>query len=506
MIPLPNKIQKLQGNLNLENGFVLDLGPYENLTHLISKHLKTIGQIHEISHTAAVFSVIQDDSVQEEGYVLMIGREHVLLKVASEAGVFYGLMTLLQYVVQKPIRCVTIEDAPRHAYRGVMLDVSRHFVPVQAIKQVLDIMGYMKLNRFHWHLTDDHGWRIQLECLERIGKEAEGPFNEISSQGYYTLEEVKEIIEYASERMIQILPEIDMPGHMTGLLVHYPELACFPRDFSISTGAGIHEDVLCAGKQTTYDQMYAILTEVAEIFPYEIIHIGGDEVPKSKWIQCEHCRSYAKAHNIETPKALQTHFMQSMVKHINRLGKKVLLWNDALMEASLDGDVIGEFWMTMEKKEAIHTLEERNPIIDANFKHYYLDYPIEMIGLRKTYEYKSIFESSQLMGIESPLWTEWVSDQTIMDQRLYPRLFAVAESAWTTESNKFYVDFLLRLRALEPTLHHMGIHLPDESQYDVGLFKKASVSFKHINRMMDIKTVMTALKLKKDNEVRLLDE
>ncbi|MFV0467165.1 MAG: beta-N-acetylhexosaminidase [Lachnospiraceae bacterium] len=507
IIPLPKEMVCTGGELCTNGSMQLDLGEFSDLTEVFVEKLTQLLQWNIATHNESTPIMVtkKNAALAKEAYILKISKKQVRIEASTEHGIYYGFLTFLQHAVsEKNIPCVEIHDGPKHEYRGFMLDCSRHFIPMTEILKLIDNASEMKMNRFHWHLTDDQGWRLAIAAMpELTSKEPEG-VDIISTRGYYSKQEILDVVKYAKKRMVEIVPEIDIPGHTLGLLHHHPELACIPGQFTIATSPGISEDVLCPGKDTTYQVLYTILDEVAELFPYPVIHIGGDEVPKSRWLDCEDCRKKAKEEDMSTPKELETYFLQTIVDYLNAQGKTVMLWNDALMDHGIHGNVICEFWMTQDT-DKLDDLVDYYPVIDANFNYYYLDYPIEIISLKKTYEYVSIFRKNELRGLighECPIWTELIDSREVLYDRVYPRLFAAGEGGWTEDDQKSYTDFINRLSKLDAWFKSKGIILPDMQRYDVKGMKKSKVMIKHYARMINLKTIKIAMKMKKQNHLK----
>lgn len=396
--------------------------------------------------------VIDAKQKNAEGYRLDIDSNGVVLSAATEQGIFYGMQTLKQldeeYSGELPF--VGITDFPKYPYRGYMLDCSRHFFSIELIKKQIDIMALLKLNKFHWHLTDDQGWRIQIDkypLLTEIGsKRAQTAGDGKKVEGFYTKNEIREIVAYCADRFIDIVPEIDMPGHFKAALAAYPQYSCRQENIKVGEGFGISPDILCGGNDAAYEFCYDILDEVAELFPYKYIHLGGDEALKLYWLQCPECQRKMAENGLKNEEELQGYFMSKMVAHLNKKGRTVINWNDGMLGGNLSGDIAVQYWKESRlckdvvKKESAKGRE----IILSPFFSFYLDYPHGMTALKKTYNYKIDDDiASNVIGMEAPLWTEHVKNEKTVWEMTYPRLAALAEISWNDRQN--YQSFLTRL-------------------------------------------------------------
>lgn len=387
-----------------------------------------------------------------EVYKLDIGSSGVTISAASAQGLFYGRQTLKQLEEEygEALPLLSITDFPKYSYRGYMLDCSRHFFPVTLIKKQIDIMALLKLNKFHWHLTDDQGWRMQTDkypLLTEIGsKRAQTAGDGKKVEGFYTKEEIREVVAYCAERFIDVVPEIDMPGHFKAALAAYPQYSCRQEDIKIGEGFGISPDILCAGKEEAYEFCFNILDEVAELFPYKYIHLGGDEALKLYWLQCPDCQRKMAENGLKNEEELQGYFMSKMTEYLNKKGRTVINWNDGMLGGNLSGDIAVQYWKESKVCKDVVRKEgaKGREIILSPFFSFYLDYPHGMTPLKKTYNYKIDDEiASNVIGMEAPLWTEHVKDEKTVWEMTYPRLAALAEISWSGKQD--YKSFLTRL-------------------------------------------------------------
>ncbi|MHA1848795.1 MAG: beta-N-acetylhexosaminidase [Promethearchaeota archaeon] len=427
----------------------------------------------------------QDPVIGREGYKLSISPKSIDIVANSENGVFNGLQTLRQLFppeVEKKnpeplkklvIPCMDVVDYPRFKWRGFMLDVCRHFFDMPVIKQMLDALALLKMNVFHWHLTNDQGWRIEIKKypkLIEIGskrKESQiGGFmskktDGIPHEGYYSQEDVKGVIHHAGKNFITIIPEIEMPGHCMAALAAYPELSCTGGPFEVSTFSGIKKDVFCAGKEAVFEFLENVLDEVIELFPSKIIHVGGDEVPKQRWRECPDCQARMKKEGIKDEDGLQTYFINRIVKYLAAKGKQAMGWNE-ILDPKLDPSAIVQYWIRDEKKLINHLRKGRDAVM-SHFFHVYLDYNHGVNTLKNCYNYNPFLKGLEekyrkhVLGIEAPMWTEFAATPEHMQMFVFPRLVAIAENNWTIPRNKDFPSFKARLEVFLKRLDAMEI-------------------------------------------------
>ncbi|MCR4925871.1 MAG: beta-N-acetylhexosaminidase, partial [Clostridiales bacterium] len=415
-----------------------------------------------------------------EGYSLFVSEEGVKIIASTQKGLFYARKTLEQLIMQygNQLPYVSVIDEPRYEHRGFMLDCARHFWTVEEIKKMVEAAAMFKMNKFHWHLSDDQGFRIQIEkypLLTGIGARRKGDnfgrilVNDKVHSGYYTKDQVKEIVDFCSERYIDVIPEIDMPGHITAVLAAYPEYSCFNERPEVANKNGIFKNVLCAGKEKTFRFVCDILEEIAELFPYEYIHIGSDEIKTANWKNCPHCQKKMAENDLVNEIQLQAYFENRVINFLKSKGKKTILWNDALYSGKIDDSATIQFWL--DRKALWQKWANRgNRIIVSDFFHYYADYPFEMTPLKKTYEYnpsdnKALDEIGRrnIAGVEAAIWTEFIDNFEKLSFQCYPRFSAIAETGWTNPQRKNYIDFASRFVAVKEKLSEKGIEAADIS-------------------------------------------
>jgi hexosaminidase len=414
-----------------------------------------------------------------EGYEIDIQPQTILVQANNDKGLFWAVQTLRQLIPMEmssvvEIPCLQIKDAPQYAWRSNMLDVSRHFFSVDFLKKHIDLLSLYKINTFHWHLTDDQGWRIAIKKYPKLTslggwrKEADGS----SHGGFYTQKQIKDVVNYAQQRNITVIPEIEMPGHTMAAIVAYPELSCRKKQLEVASYFGVINDVYCAGQEKTYQFCQEVLTEVLALFPSKYIHIGGDEVPKFRWQQCPVCQQKMKAQGLKDEHELQSYFIRRMQKFLQSKGRVLIGW-DEIMEGGADKNAIIEVWRGQEKaKEAI---ANGNAIIQT----LYLDGPPASLTLQKSFAFDPSVtgDNKKVLGADCPLWTEWVTEYNA-EYMLYPRVQAFAERLWNDKTS--YPDFRKRLRRHYERMDKMQVlfgaedknllatqlkYLPDEKQW-----------------------------------------
>jgi hexosaminidase len=355
-----------------------------------------------------------------------------------------------------------------------MLDEARYFLGKSAVIKVLDWMALLKLNKFHWHLTEDQGWRIQIDKypkLTEIGSKRNGTplyrnenkeLDGKEHSGFYTKEDIKEIVEYAKHRYIDIIPEVEMPGHSVAALTAYPELSCKGGPFEVSNYWGVHKDVFCLGNPQTNTFLKNILQEVMDLFPYEYIHTGGDEVPKDRWSNCPKCQEKIKNEKINDEHGLQVNFTNEITEFLANKGRKNVVWNE-LTDERLDSRTVIQFWRG--SFESIFCfLEKGGSAIISPSNYYYVDVAYHKTSLKKAYNYEPLPSSLEtkigknIIGIEAELWGEVFNSQEKMEYCAFPRVFAIAESAWTRSNNKDYPRFIKSVEYFERLWKKLGIN------------------------------------------------
>ena len=425
----------------------------------------------------AIILAVDSTMGHPEGYKLQITPEKVLLTGGSEAGVFYGIQTIHKALpilkdgkVATALPAGTVTDFPRFRYRGFMIDVGRHFFPVSYLKQMIDLMALHNINYFHWHLTEDQGWRIEIKKypkLTEIGSKRDSTiidwetkkFDGKPHSGFYTQDEAREIVRYAADRFITVVPEIDLPGHTTAALASYPELGCTGGPYKVLCSFGVFPDVLCAGNDQTLQFTKDVLDEIMDIFPSEYIHIGGDECPKSRWEKCPKCQAKIKELGIKAlPKhskenQLQTYFMSELEKEINAHGRRMLGW-DEVLEGGLTPNSTIMSWRGIQG--GIEAARQHHDVIMTPIQRLYFSNPRinKMTGfewMNRVYNFEPVpaeltdAEKKFVIGTQGCIWTEWTADSTKMEWQILPRMAALSEIQWTLPEHKNFERFMERL-------------------------------------------------------------
>ena len=507
IIPQPENISLLKGQFKLNKGTKI-------VTNLTGRDFKVLNQYtsevlkHPLAYAKnpsqqGVFRLICKgtaqqaaqamDSVRLQGYELEVTPKGVTIQALTPTGLFYGLQTVRQLEKDGQIACVKVKDAPRFAYRGLMIDCSRHFWTKDFLKKQIDAMAYFKLDRFHWHLTDGGGWRMEVKKYPRLTEETayrtesdwtkwwNGKNRQYSPDprrlvcwkgmnihgGYYTQDDIKEIVDYAAARHITIIPEIEMPGHSDEVVYAYPELSC--------TGKPYTQSDLCVGKEQTYTFMANVLKEVMRLFPSKYIHIGGDEAERRTWKTCPDCQRVMKDYHLKDVAELQSHFTHRIERFLNDNGRKLLGW-DEIMEGTLAPNAAVMSWRGTEAgltaaKSGHHVVMAPQEFCYLNM---YQDDPMTepkaqggYTRLEKTYNYDPIpaaYKGTSLEkyidGVQGCVWTEFIEKPDHLEYMIYPRLLALAETGWTKQRTG-YADFRQRVITATDVLKRAGYNAFD---------------------------------------------
>lgn len=479
IIPQPKKIEKISGNFSIEQGNVIFCEEQfkkqaDRFAQMVEKCANiTLTFTDEIDAANIIFT--RDEQACAESYFIMLSQGVATIKCADAAGCFYAVETLRQlFCLDTPrekLSCVHcyIEDSPKYVHRGLMLDICRHFFDTDTIMQIIDIMSQVKLNKLHLHLSDDQGFRIQIDkypLLNTIGSVRNGSEvvkngkryvdDEVIS-GFLTKQDVKKLVAYAAERNVEIIPEIDLPGHFVAALAAYPHLSCVGQVAEVRKQWGISKDILCAGNDETYTFVCDILDEVADLFPSRWFHLGGDEAPKDRWCNCKLCRDRLSSLNLADFDELQTYMVDVFRKHLEEKGKTVICWNDGMTESS-DKNIVMQVWKPFTTKQGAREANNGRKVIMSPALRTYFDYPYAMTPLAKTWRYnplKGVKKKfvNNILGVEGCLWTEYIADTDKLFFNLLPRLDALAECAWGYRG----ANFSKRLRKRFEIYDQMGL-------------------------------------------------
>ena len=467
----------------------------------IPQKVKYLSGASKIDNNTPV-NYIENPEIKHEGYNLLINDNKIEITYSDEAGKFYALQTLKQIKATCGGTCdnLEIEDYPRFSHRGFMLDCARHFFPLDDIKKVIDSAAFLKLNVFHWHITDDQGWRLPVKkhplLTEIGGKRKNSIFGGHDEKSEYaaafTEEDIKEIVDYCKERFINVIPEIDMPGHTTSILAVYPNLGCTGEKVEVGMKEGVYDTVLCLGNPDSISLVHDILDTVCELFPGKYVHIGGDEAPRKKWSKCPKCQEKLKSLGTDDINKLQDYFIKDVADYLKTKGKIAITWNESLKGNVLGkDDVIVQRWDDKQNL-SIAFAEKGGKVIEADFFHYYCDYPYGMTPVKKTYDYDPACNCKNPLGVEAELWTEYVRSFDDICEKFYPRISAMAESAWTSESNKNYNSFVSRHEALRKSFEEMGIKIVPVSDWSLSPIKRVKNIFDFFKGSVNFKTLKDA--------------
>lgn len=408
---------------------------------------------------SSVISLNVDKKMElpEEGYRLDITSDGIRIEAPTNKGIFYGVQSLLQLIEPNTadrtavVPLLSIEDFPRFGWRGVMLDVSRTFMSVNLVKRYIELMSSYKLNVLHLHLTDDQGWRVEIKKYPRltsVGSKFDPEFNEMG--GYYTQEDIKELVAYADRRNVTIVPEIDLPGHTCAAIAAYPDLSCRslrPTIHPFVMGPGIHEEILCAGKPEVYDFIYGVLDELIALFPSEYIHIGGDEAPKKEWKQCSHCQKMMKENGLDNEEELQSHFVKQIGSYLAGKGRKLIGWDEIMEGGKLRGDEAIMYWRGWEGKQVADYAKRDFKIVSSPTSYCYFDYPHSSINTQRVYSFEPVpadipaDKRDNYIGVQANFWSHLDRAENRIDNQLFPRLFALSEVGWTAPDRKDWNRF-----------------------------------------------------------------
>ena len=509
VLPMPQNIQLQQGEPFVLNGDVQILAGegLQQEAEFLQAYLKDLTDLtlpiasKREKKVSYIELAVSPKVTEKEGYVLSINKKGVTIAGGSAAGVFYGIQTLRKSLVpdnnskvySQDFPAVVITDSPRFSWRGMHLDCSRHFFPVAFVKKFLDLLAMHNMNVFHWHLTDDQGWRIEIKKwpkLITIGSQRSGTIigtnsdidDKIPYGGYYTQQEAREIVAYAAARHITVVPEIDMPGHMLAALASYPELGCTGGPYQVGHYWGVYKDVLCVGNEKVYQFVEDVLTEIMDIFPSEVIHIGGDETPTDKWQQCQKCQTVnaklgASASSTEefsplTSKLspLQAHFTKRVFDFLTAHNRRALGWDEILDGSPQDAMIMS--WRGSEP--GAKAAETGHDVIMTPTTHCYFDYqqvedvlfepsrcggfiPIEKVySLDPAPDSLSVEAKKHILGTQANLWSEYMTNEDMVEYQALPRMSALAEVQWSQPGRKDFEAFKQRLTRLTELFGRYG--------------------------------------------------
>lgn len=481
IIPQPSQIEEVKGPaFTLDAHIVIYSDPgFEQEAAILKQLIREqtgleLNQVMQSMPGPAI--VLKKVDLVDEAYNLSINSDHIRIEAGSGAGILHGSQTLAQMlpadkqVISLPL--LEIKDEPHFSHRGLLLDCSRHFWSVEVVKKYIDVLSRYKMNVLHWHLTEDQGWRAEIEAYPRLTEvgawrtEADGS----RYGGFYIKEEMEGVVDYAAERHITVIPEIEMPGHSLAALSAYPHLACTDGPFEVTPEWGVFKDVYCAGNDSTFLFLENVLTEIMEIFPSKYIHIGGDESPKFRWENCDKCQARMQAEGLEDEHALQSYFIRRIQAFLQESGRELIGW-DEILEGGLAEGAVVQSWRGMQG--GIDAAKAGNQAIMSPTSHCYLDYGLQKIDLETIYGFDPLpaelnaKEQSYIIGGECNMWTEHVPDEANLDSKVLPRMIGLAEVLWSYNPDREYEEFTQRLEAHYPFL---------QQRFNVG-FEKIPIAF-----------------------------
>jgi len=483
IIPAPNQLESAEGYFILNINCGIDYTEDFNVSAQFLKTFIENGSAIELKGKGNIRFVKDTTITHNEGYKLQILPHEILIHASSDKGAFYAVQTLRQLLppefengtfVKKEIalKCLTITDAPRFSYRGMHLDVGRHMFSVDFIKKYIDALAMLKMNTFHWHLTEDQGWRIEIKKYPKlqevaayrketlIGHYSDQPhrFDGQRYGGFYTQDEIKEIVAYATNNHVTIIPEIELPGHSQAAIAAYPELGCLGEQVEVATKWGVFEEIYCP-KEETFAFLEDVLDEVLELFPSEYIHIGGDEAPKTRWKNCGHCQNVIAENNLKDEHELQSYFIKRIEAYLNSKDRQIIGW-DEILEGGLAPNATVMSWRGI--NGAVEAAKQGHNVVMTPTSHCYFDYyqsdsdqePLAIGGylpLEKVYEFDpvpsqlSASESAYVLGAQGNVWTEYMPNSKQVEYMVFPRILAMSEVVWSSNDNKSYSNFITRL-------------------------------------------------------------
>ena len=484
IIPAPVEVTMGKGQFKLDRNtlIIVDNNRLERSVHFLNDYLyryygfRLNRGIISTGSFSINLNISGGESKKDGGYSLTIAKNGVTISGNDETGVFYGIQSLIQLIPPENdlyLPFLTIHDEPRFSYRGMHLDVGRHLFPLNFIKKYIDYLALHKYNTFHWHLTEDQGWRIEIKqyplltkvgsCRERTlkGRYGSNVYDNVKYCGFYSQKEVKEIVQYAANRYITVIPEIEMPGHSTAALASYPFLGCTKGLYKVMDTWGVLDDVYCAGNDSTFIFLQNVLDEVMQLFPSKYIHIGGDECPKERWKTCPLCQKRIREEHLKDEHALQSYFIQRIEKYLNSKGRQIIGW-DEILEGGLAPNATVMSWRGEEG--GIAAAKQGHDVVMTPGSHCYLDHSQSknedsltiggFLPLETVYSYEPIpkeltpEQAKHVLGAQGNVWTEYMDNPSKVEYMIFPRMSALSEVLWSPAASRNWNDFERRLPVL----------------------------------------------------------
>ncbi len=500
LIPLPNIIEPRQGSFTLDGGLTLSCDePLAQAAELfIGLYEKSFGKKPA---AGGALKFIYDPSLAHEEYKLSVGGS-VEIRASGNVGAVYAVQTLRQLAGMDcsggkaaAIPYAEISDKPRFGWRGVSFDVSRHFFGIGELTRFVDFMSLLKLNVLHLHLSDDQGFRVQIERypeLNSVGSWRNGTLrhdgkvynDNVGHGGFYTKEELKGLVAYALARGVEIVPELDIPGHTVAIVASLPRLGCKGGQIPVREIFGISKDILCGGNDETYKVICDILDEITEIFPSRYVHLGGDEAPKQNWQKCPRCQAKIKEMGLKGEEGLQAYMFNYFADYLAKKGKTAIGWNECLNDGLAPGIVCQHWTPKLFGRNALsvkHVNNGRKTIV-SDYAKTYFDYAYAMTPLKKTFGFDPFTTLSgiktenrgNVIGVECNIWTEYIPSREKLDFNVFPRILGFAENAWRDQKTS-YAGFVKRLNGFYPVLDALDINYAKNQEYPLAFFKRLSI-------------------------------
>lgn len=464
----------LQSPITVSNAFSA------NAVRAFEERMGTKGYALQQAETA-VLTIAKDPGLEREAYTLAVGKEGIRIEAGDENGAIWALTTLLKRVgTDGSIEACSISDAPRAAHRGVMLDVARHFFTAEEVKRVIEQISLAKMNVLHWHLADDQGWRIESRKYPKLHQ---------CSGNYYTQDEIRDVVDFALSRGVEVVPEIDMPGHTRGILAAYPEYSCSGREVELAKAGGIYKVILCAGAEKTYSFLEELLDEVCPLFPSKRFHLGGDEAPKVEWETCPACKQKMESQGLTRYGDLQGYFSVRVSEILKKQGKQAVFWNDVLESDIRPEGMQLQYWLPGDDRLLAEYIAQGGQWIYSDMYELYLDYPHAMTSVRKMYGNRidqgdcAWDGPGAPYGYEACLWTEQVETNEQLEQHLFPRIYVMAELAWHGAGDD-YEEFEARLRAEMEEVRRKGISVVPYEDWNPQGQKRQQEASEYMSRML----------------------
>jgi len=479
VIPIFQELDTLSGFFILNDAaiYTSDTTLSEELNDILlfSDHYKiNIKSVTSPGIESQITIKLSDENFGNEGYDLFVSKEQIVLTSNTKEGVYRGLTSLKQLALLNYfeghyfIPLGNFEDHALFEHRGLLLDCSRHFFSKEVVKKYIDLLSFYKMNVLHWHLTEDQAWRIAIDNYPRLSEFAAWRTEPDGSiyGGFYSKEDIKEIVAYASEKYITVIPEIELPGHSQAAIAAYPYLSCTGDSIAVENDWGVFKEIYCAGNDSVFAFLEDVLTEVMELFPSKYIHIGGDEAPKTRWEQCPKCQQRMKEEKLENEHELQSYFIQRIQTFLNKNDRQIIGW-DEILEGGLAEAAVVQSWRGMDG--GMDAVKHGNKAIMSPTSHAYLDYDLKAIDLEKVYSFYPIpegltsAEARLIIGGECNIWTEHVPDEATLDSKVFPRLLAMSEVLWSDSSGRDYDEFIERVYLHYSLLDSMKVNYGLES-------------------------------------------